>query len=45
MAYYVAALPIIYYGTSYTANQLLNATKEYFCDKIKNWWTILGLNQ
>lgn len=34
MAYYVAALPIIYYGTSYTANQLLNATKEYFCDKV-----------
>tara|TARA_B100001250_G_scaffold109021_1_gene92029 strand:+ start:368 stop:805 length:438 start_codon:yes stop_codon:yes gene_type:complete len=33
MAYYVAALPMIYYGTSYTANQLLNATKEYFCDK------------
>ena len=34
MAYYVAALPIIYYGTSYTANQLLQATKEYFCDKV-----------
>lgn len=34
MAYYVAALPVIYYGTSYTANQLLNATKEYFCDKV-----------
>ena len=34
MAYYVAALPIIYYGTSYTANQLLHSTKEYFCDKV-----------
>lgn len=34
MAYYVAALPIIYYGTSYTANQMLNTTKEYFCEKV-----------
>lgn len=34
MAYYIAALPVIYYGTSYTANQLLNTTKEYLCDKV-----------
>ena len=34
MAFYVAALPIIYYGTSYTANHLLNITKEYLCDKV-----------
>ena len=35
MAYYVAALPVIYYSTSYTANQLLHATKEYLCDKVE----------
>ena len=34
MAYYVALLPVVYYGTSYTANQLLNTTKEYLCDKV-----------
>ena len=34
MAYYVAALPVIYYGTSYTANQLLNTTKQYLCEKV-----------
>ena len=34
MAYYVAALPMIYYGTSYTANQLFNSTKQYLCEKV-----------